>query len=132
MIVSTYQAGSIIDELLQVPWTPIKNCWRQTGVLQRRLYGRSLPVFRFTGVDNARRLFASSHERNRWVEITDPRDGAIVLMERFCGAEHCGTYLNIDGGLVFHTEPDWPSMDSVFDLVHLRKWKVSFFVPCPK
>lgn len=111
------------------------NCWELTRRTQMDLFGRGLPV---VGVEDGghhmtllARAFKQNEERARWRQIASPVNGAIVLMSRpgRITAVHCGTYLDLDGGGIFHTDEDHGvQFDSVLD-VALRNWVPEYFVP---
>lgn len=111
-----------------------RHCWWLASLLQRELFGRSLPLATpdLIADPRARALaLASRPERAGWGEVA-AQDGALVLMGRVPGREtHCGVYLSDSaGGRIWHTDAphgvvaDWP-----LELARARGWRLTYLLP---
>lgn len=108
------------------------HCWWLTALVQRELYGRSVPGSDepLPAQDDRARMLREGVEAHGWQEHADPADGDIVMMSRFAGGprEHCGVY--IAGRGVLHTDrPHGVVIDTLTELRHVRLWRPSFFRP---
>lgn len=85
------------------------DCYSATREVQRLVFGREMPSFEMPGQAGRMGIAAaiSAHpERDRWVEVTDAVDGAIVTMARHLQGYHMGTWLEEDGGVIIHSLED--------------------------
>lgn len=133
-IVDDRAAARLIETWLAEPWTPCRNCWRLAAEASRELYGRALPLRPFAGALPARaaraELFAAHPERARWREVQAPEDGALVLMSRSRGDEHCGIFVGLGRGAVLHRDaPHGTVLDMPIAVTALRGWRMTFHVP---
>lgn len=114
------------------------HCWSLVVEVQRALFGRELPPVSLVAPSDARSLaqhFAYHPERERWREVADAEDGAVVLMSRTASRHardiHAGVYLVCDGrGLVWHADaPHGVEAVSLAELRLVRRFEPRFFVP---
>jgi hypothetical protein len=85
------------------------DCYGLTRHLQLSCFGRKMPPFllpRGAGRIAIASAIATHPERENWVPVREPVDGAIALMARRDIAWHMGTYFDLDGGLVVHALED--------------------------
>ena len=81
------------------------DCYGCAAMLQREIFGRDMPDFSMPGTAGRFAIAAaiSVHpERQKWREIDQPEDGALVTMARNDCGYHIGTWLEEDGGVIVH------------------------------
>lgn len=128
--------AAYVSALQGRPWTPEQNCWALVRDVQRDLFGRDLPAFeiqdRLTARELVRAFGQYPEERQRWVQVAIPQDGAIVLMHRngaHARAIHAGVFLGLDGGGILHVdEPQGVAYETPFELL-MRNWRCEFYGP---
>jgi hypothetical protein len=103
--------------------------------VQRDLFGRDLPAVLIDDHLSAATLVRTFHghaERQRWMQVAQPVNGAVVLMSRPGSRSrsiHAGVYLDLDGGGVLHADEEaGVTYDSGLDL-SLRNWRTEYYVP---
>ena len=113
-----------------------KNCWWLVQHVQRRLFGRILPlgpaVLPAPGSERAR-LLRDGVRSSGWRRFDTPLDGDLVLMSRVAvGAHtHCGVYLADRLGVIHTDAGHGTVIDSLVDLRHVRFWHPDFYRPVP-
>jgi hypothetical protein len=114
------------------------HCWALVSQVQRDLFGRDLPLgpTACPGREQRRELLAVPAETVGWQEVPEPVHGAIARMHRVGGnpkdLEHAGVYLDVNTGIVLHTDqPHGVVADSLLEL-KLRGWVPRWFVPSQK
>lgn len=127
-------AAQYISDRQGIPYSNDLNCWELTRLTQKDLFGRDLPVVALDGESEMlalARAFAGNPERRNWRTTAVAEHGAIAMMSRpgKITAIHCGTYLDVDCGGIFHTDRDHGvSFDSLLE-VAMRNWVTEFYVP---
>lgn len=112
------------------------DCYGLARQLQRDFWGRALPRFQLPGSSSrvaVASAIAAHPERDRWTDVAEPVDGAIVVMARQDCGFHMGCWVDLDGGLVIHTlEQTGVVADPRFQLTSpAQRWRLSFFMPEP-
>ncbi len=128
-----------IQRLIGQPWERHgTHCWRLVAQIQRDLFGREVPFGppAVPGRAMRREMLGQDPAPYGWVEIDKPEHGAVVRMHRMGGnpkdLEHAGVYLELDGGIVLHTDrPHGVVPDTLLELAQ-RGWVPRFLVPSPK
>jgi hypothetical protein len=125
--------AAFLDGLLGTPYDKAeRHCWWLVSLVERELFGRSLPAVDNKVIGGAReraRIFAGHNERTRWVDAPQPRDGSIAMMSKNRLHDvHCGVYLLTPaGGRILHTDaPHGVVFDSPAELTHARGWRVAY------
>lgn len=81
------------------------DCYGAARALQRGVFGREMPKFAIPGTAGRWAIaaaIAAHPERENWIEIDAPEDGALVTMARHQQGYHMGVWLADDDGLVIH------------------------------
>jgi hypothetical protein len=125
-----------LQRLIGRPWHRRgMHCWALVSQVQRDLFNRDLPLgpAACPGREQRRELLAVPAETVGWKEVSEPVHGAIARMHRVGGnpadLEHAGVYLEVNGGIVLHTDqPHGVVADSLIEL-KLRGWVPRWFVP---
>lgn len=110
------------------------DCYGLARHLQAEFFGRDLPLFQLPA-DAGRFAIASAitvhPERQRWREIAQRVDGAMVVMARQDCGFHLGVFLALDGGIVVHTiEQTGVVAESPFQLTSpAGRWRLQYFGP---
>lgn len=110
------------------------DCYGLARHLQAEFFGRDLPLFQLPA-DAGRFAIASAitvhPERQRWREIAQRVDGAMVVMARQDCGFHLGVFLALDGGIVVHTiEQTGVVAESPFQLTSpAARWRLQYFGP---
>ncbi|SEE59484.1 hypothetical protein SAMN05519104_6662 [Rhizobiales bacterium GAS188] len=128
--------AAYVDALIGAPWQGDGlHCWALVRQVQRDLFGRELPAVLNAAPEDPReamRLFASHHERGRWLEVQRPIDGAIMLASRALTGRrscHAGVYLAIGQGGVLHVDaPHGVVLDDLMILA-ARRWAPIWLLP---
>lgn len=112
------------------------HCWELTRRCQL-LFGRELPIV-LRVPETVRELVALMDERDEakdWRQVAGAEHGAVLFLTRrghgpSRAAIHCGTYLDLDGGGVLHTDEEHGVVfDSLLEL-STRNWAPpSFYLP---
>lgn len=113
------------------------HCWELTRLCQSAVFDRNLPVV--LSVPSSKRelvrLMAKRDAHPGWREIAQPEHGAVVFLARrghgaSRAAVHAGTWLDLDGGGVLHTDdPHGVTFETLPEL-SARNWaEPSFYVP---
>jgi hypothetical protein len=129
---------AFVDRMIGRPYEPAGlHCWELTRQCQREVFGRDLPAV-LAAPESKRdlvRLMGQRHDYSGWREVAQPENGAIVFMTRRGhgpgrAACHAGTWLDIEGGGVLHTDaPHGVVFESLIELT-ARNWaEPSFFIP---
>jgi hypothetical protein len=128
-----------VQRLVGMPWHRRgMHCWQLVRMVQHDLFDREVPL----GPDacprreQRRELFAAEAEQYGWGEVPEPVHGAIARMHRIGGnprdLEHAGVYLDVNTGMVFHTDqPHGVVLDTLLEL-RVRGWVPRWFVPQEK
>lgn len=130
-------AASYVSDRIGLPYSATDlHCWELTRLTQWDLFSRLTPVVAIEeGGDHhmliLARQFAQNPARKLWEPVGAPEHGAIALMSRpgRLTAIHCGTFLDLDGGGVFHTDHDHGvAFDGLLEIA-IRNWNVEWFIP---
>ncbi len=131
--------AAYLNALVSEPWDRDGlHCYEFVRRARRDLFGdAALPLFgpELTADKRGRmEAFASHPERARWCEVSEPVDGAVVLMTRrtsaYARGSHAGIYLVTDGrGEVWHCDaPHGVEAVSLDELRNLRRWDLTYLV----
>lgn len=127
---------TLIDFLNSVngqPWTEDRHCLAFAEEVQRRFFGRALPLPALPRSPGERHVaIHTDPARARWVPVDGPAHGAIVLMSPRPENRidcHIGVCLLVPEPVVAHT--DRPQGVCVDDLMTLRArgWHPTFWMP---
>lgn len=109
------------------------DCYSCTKILQRAVFGRDMPEFTMpaqAGRSAIAAAIAVHPERQQWVEVEQPVDGAIVTMARNICGYHLGTWLDDDGGVVIHAIEDCGVVADTLPSLEAIGWrKFRFHIP---
>lgn len=109
-----------------------RNCWWLALEIQKRLFGRDLPLGepRLVLDERARSAAVQTHpERAGWPEVPVPVDGALVLMGRSGLPDlHCGVFLSDLAAVVHSDRPHGVTFDPLA-VLRLRWSRITFHVP---
>lgn len=101
------------EQYLGIPWASgaqgpdAFDCWAFFRHVQRRHYGRDLPIVSVDANDRpmVRTTFVQHPERRRWIPTDAPRDGDCVLFHKAGQVDHVGLWLDVSGGRILHAIP---------------------------
>jgi hypothetical protein len=129
----------IINRLIGTPYhlggrrAGTLDCYGTARVLQRDLFGRTMPDFAIPGEAGRSAIaaaIAAHPERQRWAEVPAPVDGALVTMARNTVGYHIGTWLEEDGGIIIHAIEDCGVVADTLPSLEAVGWrKFRFHVP---
>lgn len=113
------------------------HCWELTRLCQREVFGRELPVVLDApaGLLGKVRLMRQRHAFEGWRQVAGPEHGAVVFLTlnghgAADGACHSGTWLDIDGGGVLHTDRGHGVVFEGLAELSARNWtELSFHLP---
>jgi len=131
-------AACFAERMIGRPYEPAGlHCWELTRLCQAEVFGRGLPAV-LAAPESKRelvRLMGQRHECDGWREIAIPQHGAVVFLARkghgpSRAACHAGTWLDLDGGAVLHTDdPHGVAFETLPELI-ARNWAdPSFYIP---
>lgn len=82
------------------------DCWGFLRHIQKTHYGIILPEVQmdFYNLRTVIHTINRHPERDNWVALARPADGAVALIGYGSNASHVGVYLDIDGGGVLHCQ----------------------------
>lgn len=96
-----------LDSLLGKPWRAkatgdAYDCWTLTCEVQKRLFGRELPLYQLGDrtVMDAGRAIRTAVGLGHWVKVAKPSIGCLITMGSSSKHHHVGSYLG--QGLVVH------------------------------
>lgn len=122
-----------LNEVNGQPWTADRNCLVLAGEIQRRFFGRDLPIVDLPRSPSERHAAIHTNPvRAVWQMIDSPEHGAIVLMSPRAINRidcHIGVSLLMPESLIVHT--DRPQGVCVDDLMTLRArgWHPTYWIP---
>jgi hypothetical protein len=113
------------------------HCWELTRQCQREVFGRELPVVLDApaGLLAKVRLMRQRHAFEGWRQVDGPAHGAVVFLTlnghgAADGACHSGTWLDLDGGAVLHTDRGHGVVFEGLAELAARNWaELSFHLP---
>lgn len=108
------------------------HCWELCRRVQEAVYGRTLPVIGCPDtLRDIARQFAVHPERERWVEVQAPVDGALVMLNRTGTRRdwHAGVYMAVDRGGILHTDAPHGAIFERLSALHARGWHPTFYLP---
>lgn len=109
------------------------DCWGFLQHVQQAHYGRELPMIDDVDTHNLRNVIHTikSHpERSNWRQISQPQDGAAVLLGYGRDTSHVGVHLALDGGGVLHCQRHCGVVFSRTAVLATAGWKtVEYYLP---
>jgi hypothetical protein len=112
-VIDTYAAGAqFVAAHIGLPYAANGlHCWELTRRCQGEVFGRELPPVLVAPERRAELvgMMALRHDYPGWRRVEAPVHGAVVFLTRFGhdvskAACHAGTWLDLDGGGVLHTD----------------------------
>lgn len=94
-----------ITQYIGMPWVSgVWDCWAFFRHCQKKYYGIDVPAVDVDALDLRQVIAAmeTHEERSKWHEVTEPRGGDAVLMQRNRFPSHIGLWVDVDGGKVLH------------------------------
>lgn len=96
---------------LAKPWEAFKygplsfDCWGFIHDVFKNVKGIDIPRFQYVDPHSTRDVletFKANVNEQLWTKVDKPEDFAVVLLGRGKYPNHCGIYLNVDGGVILH------------------------------
>lgn len=122
---------AFLNSLIGLPWKPGAkgpeefDCWGLSQLLQKELFGRTLPDVTVDAEDIRLVIkeISQSEHRRFWKRVPHPENGCLVEMSSGKHPYHIGTYINLDGGGIFHCQnPSGVCFDRI-PLLKIAGWR---------